>query len=100
MDCQVAQNRTAKSYGQVAKFDSKDPSRMIIDEVSTEQTTENAQNPNSGSNSGVRVAVKIKVVNGGQGLGLWRGDPEINSGARAGRPVGTSPVERASGRRA
>ena len=46
VDSQVAQHRTAKSYGL------GDHSGMIIGEVSTEQTTENAQNPNSGSNSG------------------------------------------------
>ena len=52
VDSQVAQNRTAKSYDQGSKFDSKEPSGMIIGEVSTEQTTENTQNLNAVSNIG------------------------------------------------
>ena len=52
MDSQVAQNRMAKSYDQGSKFDSKEPSGMIIGEVSTEQTTENTQNFNVVLNSG------------------------------------------------
>ena len=52
VDSQVAQNRTAKSYDPGSKFDSKEPSGMIIGEVSTEQTTENTQSLNAVSNSG------------------------------------------------
>ena len=44
---------TAKSYDSSSKFDPKEPSGMIIGEVSTEQTTENTQTfdamPNSGA---------------------------------------------------
>ena len=47
----MAQNRTAKSHDQGSKFDSEEPSGMIIGEVSTEQTTENTQNLNAVSNS-------------------------------------------------
>ena len=52
VESQVAQNRTAKSYDQGSKFDLKEPSGMIIGEVSTEQTTENTRNFNAVSNSG------------------------------------------------
>ena len=38
MDSQVAQNRMSQRYDQGSKFDSKEPSRMIVGEASTEQT--------------------------------------------------------------
>ena len=52
VDSQVAQNLKAESCDQGSKFDSKEPSGMIIGEVSTEQTTGNTQNFNAVSNSG------------------------------------------------
>ena len=52
MGSQVVQNRTAKCYDQGLKFDSKEPSGMIIGEVSMEQTVKSIQNPNAGPNSG------------------------------------------------
>ena len=52
VDSQVAKYRTAKTYDGGSKFDSKEPSRMIIGEVYTEQATENTKKLNAVPNSG------------------------------------------------